>query len=150
MVASSGAAVLRKTEEYRRSFEVLPNVLIQDPARRCAYYIKADQLEAFRATTATWSSLDDRTVQFVIPGDDLVDEVPPFLRAPDVEPSVLIRYARGKAAYFLRFEDLQAFRIAQPTRSFDPDCISFIIPRGLEMIEELPSLRRALLQGNTQ
>jgi len=144
------ATNLDTSVEFRRIFELLPNVLIQDPARQCAYYIDAVQLQAFQATVETWSKLDDKTVTFIIPGDDLIDEVPPFLRTPELNPTILIRYPRGKASYFLTFEDLQAFKIPQPEQSLDPQCISFIIPLGTELIEELPSLRRALLQSNTQ
>ena len=150
MLAGVNPLVVEKSLEFGRVFDRLPNVLVQDPARQCAYYIKADQLQAFKATAQTWTQVNDSTVTFVIPGDELVDEVPPFLRVPELSPSVLIRYSAGKAAYFLTFEDLQAFKIPQPQESFDPDSISFIVPRGTEMIEELPTLRRALLQSSTQ
>lgn len=139
-----------KTREHRRRFDTLPNVLVQDPARQCAYYLLAGDLSQFEATIDTWARLDDSTVTFVVPDDDVIDEVPPSLRTPELLPSVLIRYNRRKKAYFLTFEDLQRFRIEQPTESFDPRSISFIIPRGTELIEELPLMRRALLQSGTQ
>lgn len=140
-----------KLNEHRRTFDTLPNILIQDPARYSAYYIHADELVEFQATPDTWAQLDDTTVTFAIPDGDVIDEVPSFLRAPELEPSVLIRHARGKRAYFLTFEDLQKFRVDQPTETLDvKDSISFIIPRGTELIEELPTLRRALLQSHTQ
>ena len=146
----SSAPVVKKAEEYRREFPELPNVVIQDPARDCAYYLNTEQLARFEATADTWMKLDETTVTFVIPDGDMIDEVPPYLRFPELRPSVLIRYARGESAYFLSFNDLQEFKIQQPRESFDPQSISFIIPRGTEMIEELPALRRALLQSNTQ
>ncbi|MCL2581276.1 MAG: hypothetical protein FWE35_02350 [Streptosporangiales bacterium] len=140
-----------KLNEHRRAFDVLPNVLIQDPARSCAYFIKSEELTEYRSTPATWSRLDDSTVSFVIPDGEVIDEVPSFLRNPEIDPSVLIRYSRGQASYFLRFEDLQKFEVSQPTESLDTtDSISFIVPRGTELIEELPTLRRALLQSHTQ
>jgi hypothetical protein len=139
-----------KAHEHLRSFPVLPNVLVQDPARGCAYYIPAVQLADFESTVATWNRLDDTTVTFVIPDSDLIDEVPPSLRAPELNPSILIRYMRGQKAYFLTHEDLQRFRVSQPTEPFDPESISFIMPRGTELIEELPLMRRALLQSGTQ
>ncbi|MGH3568993.1 MAG: hypothetical protein ACRDRH_23805 [Pseudonocardia sp.] len=139
-----------KSREHLRTFVALPNILVQDPQRGCAYYVQAEQLVRFAATSNTWGQLDDTTVTFVIPDGDIIDEVPPALRAPELRPSVLIRYSRGKTSFFLTFEDLQEFRIDQPTEAFDPGSISFIIPRGTELIEELPLIRRALLQSNTQ
>lgn len=139
-----------KDEEHLRTFPALPNVLIQDPARGHAYYLPAVELDAFEATVDTWSRLDDSTVTFVIPDADLIDEVPPSLRTPELNPSVLIRYVRGQKSYFLNNEDLQGFKVTQPTEPFDPESISFILPRGTELIEELPMMRRALLQSGTQ
>jgi len=140
-----------KLNEHRRTFDTLPNILIQDPARGIAYYIKAEDLAEFRTTAATWGRLDDSTVSFVIPDGEVIDEVPSFLRTPEIEPSVLIRYSRSQSSYFLTFEDLGKFAVTQPTETLDTrDSISFIIPRGTELIEELPTLRRALLQSHTQ
>lgn len=139
-----------KLNEHRRIFDTLPNVLIQDPARETAYYIRAEDLTEFQSTPETWARLDDTTVTFAIPDGDIIDEVPSFLRAPELEPSVLIRYSRGKSAYFLTFEDLQKFSVEQPESLDVADSISFVVPRGTELIEELPTLRRALLQSHTQ
>lgn len=140
-----------KLDEHRRIFAELPNVLIQDPARDRAYFIKSEELAEFRTTPATWSQLNDTTVTFVIPDGEVIDEVPSFLRTPEVEPSVLIRYSRSRSSYFLTFEDLQRFAVTQPTNSLNvDDSISFIVPRGTELIEEMPALRRALLQSHTQ
>jgi hypothetical protein len=140
-----------KLNEHLRTFDTLPNVLIQDPARGIAYYIKAEDLAEFRTTAATWGRLDDSTVSFVIPDGEVIDEVPSFLRTPEIEPSVLIRYSRSQSSYFLTFEDLQKFSVTQPTETLNTaDSISFVIPRGTELIEELPTLRRALLQSHTQ
>ncbi len=95
--------------------------------------------------------MDDSTVSFVIPDGEVIDEVPSFLRTPEIEPSVLIRYSRSQSSYFLTFEDLQKFSVTQPTETLNTaDSISFVIPRGTELIEELPTLRRALLQSHTQ
>lgn len=139
-----------KLNEHRRTFDTLPNVLIQDPARGRAYYLRGEDLAEFRTTPETWAQLNDTTVSFVIPDGEVIDEVPSFLRTPEINPSALIRYSRGQSSYFLTFEDLQRFSVEQPTESLDTaDSISFIVPRGTELIEELPSLRRALLQSHT-
>ncbi|MGH3831282.1 MAG: hypothetical protein ACRDRS_12695 [Pseudonocardiaceae bacterium] len=143
-------ATYEKLNEHRRVFDTLPNVLIQDPARSRAYFVKTDELAKFRTTPETWARLNDATVSFVIPDGEVIDEVPSFLRTPGAEPSVLIRYSRSRSSFFLTFEDLQRFTVTQPTASLNAaDSISFIVPRGAELIEELPALRRALLQTST-
>jgi hypothetical protein len=139
-----------KLQEHRRQFDALPNVLIHDPARAIAYYLPSEELGGFEATPDTWAKLDDTTVAFVIPDGEIVDEVPSFLRAPELRPSVLIRYSRGQSAYFLSFEDLQRYTIEDPPPLDTATSISFVIPKGTELIEELPALRRALLQSHTQ
>lgn len=144
-------ATYDKLNEHRRIFDTLPNILIQDPGRERIYYVKADELAEFRTTPATWARLNDATVSFVIPDGEVIDEVPSFLRTPGAEPSVLIRYSRSQSSYFLTFEDLQRFTVNQPAESLNTaDSISFVVPRGTELIEELPALRRALLQSHTQ
>ncbi len=140
----------KKAEEYRRLFDEVPNILIQDPARECAYFIGSSELKKHEVTAETWAKLNDGTVTFVIPNGELVDEIPPYLRNPELAPSVLVRFGQGQAAYFLSFEELQHYTICQPENSFDDTQISFVIPKGTELIEELPTLRRALLQSNTQ
>jgi len=150
MGADAAVDTYNKLHEHRRQFDALPTVLIHDPARQSAYYIPAEKLESFRATADTWAKLNDTTVTLVIPDGELVDEVPSFLRVPELQPSVLIRYSRGQSAYFLGFDDLQRFAVEEPP-SLDPDvAISFAIPRGTELVEELSALRRALLQSHTQ
>lgn len=141
---------LPKVQEFRKVFETLPNVLIQDPVRGCAYYLPCEALEQFRTSPETWLHLDESTVAFTIPDGEEVDEVPPFLRDSGLKPSVHLRYSRGKTAYLIPFEALQGFRIDQPTKmTEDNNSISFILPRSMEMVEELPGLTRALLQAGT-
>ena len=143
-------SVRAKEQEFRKVFESLPNVLIQDPVRSCAYYIPCDAMESFQASPDTWLHMDESTVTFTIPDGEEVDEIPPFLRDPGLKPSVLLRYSRGKTAYLISFEALQPFRIDQPTQAGDDNnIISFILPRSMELVEELPGLTRALLQAGT-
>ena len=146
------ASVARTTdapqETAKVAFEQLPDVLIQDPANACAYLISADDLEAYKATPETWDHMGPDTVTFVIPDSDFVEELPPFVQTSDANPAVLIQYPRGNRAYLLTFDQLQAYRIPQPKTHDDAKYgISFIIPRGTELIEELPPLRRSLLQN---
>lgn len=129
----------------------LPNVLVQDPVRECAYHLTAEQLGPFTATAERFFKMDDSTVTFVIPGgNELIDDVPPYLRNPELNPSILIRHPAGEKAYFLTFEELQVFKVPQPTEASAAGWVSFIIPKGTELIEELPALRRALMQTSTK
>ena len=145
----SSSPALVKEQEFRKTFETLPSVLIQDPVRGCAYAISAEELEKYRTSADTWSNLNESTVSFTVPDGEAVDEVPPFLRDPGLTPSVLLRYPHGQASYFVPFDALQAYRIEQPTRPEEGNVISFILPRAMEMVEELPRLTRALLQSGT-
>ena len=147
---STQAVQYDKLNEFRREFTELPNVLLQDPARGCSYFVDASELKKYEASIDTWAKVDDSTVTFVIPDNELIDEVPPFLRNPELHPSVLIRYAKKQTSYFLSFDDLQKFKAPLPQVTGDGAWVSFIIPRGTELIEELPSMRRALLQSGTQ
>lgn len=96
-MASSPA--LLKEQAFRQIYEALPNLLIQDPVRGCAYAISADEMEKYRTNADTWSKLNESIVSFTIPDGDAVDEVPPFLRNPGLTPSVLLRYLRGLVLY---------------------------------------------------
>ena len=145
----SNSPTLTKEQEFRKVYETLPNVLIQDPVRGCAYAISSDGMEKYRTNVDTWSNLNESTVSFTIPDGEAVDEVPPFLRDPGLSPSVLLRYPHGQASYFMSFEALQTFRTEQPNRPTEGNNISFILPRAMEMVEELPGLTRALLQSGT-
>lgn len=142
-------SALAKEQEFRKVFETLPNVLIQDPVRGCAYAILADELEEYRTDADSWSNLDEATVTFTIPDGETIDEVPPFMRDPTLKPSVLLRYPTGKASYFIPFDALQEHQTDQPVLRSDGNNISFVLPRSMEMVEELPGLTRAMLQSGT-
>lgn len=125
----------------------LPDVLIQNPARSCAYLIPAAELSEYRTTPETLSQLTPSTITFVIPDESFVEEVPPFRRQPNAELSVLIQDPRRNAAYILTQEQLERYRCEQPKEGSLDYGISFAIPYGMELIQELPALRQSLLQN---
>lgn len=129
------------------SFDQLPDILIQDPLHECAYLLPASDMNAYQTGPETWTQLDTGTVTFVIPDKDFVEEVPPFNQSLDQTPQVLIQYPQGHVSYYLTFEQLQRYRTEQPTQKGVGYGISFILPRGVELIEELPALRRSSLQS---
>ncbi len=135
--------------EYERVFETLPDVLIQHPAKACAYLIPATELIKFKARSNDFVQLGSDTVTFSISGEELLDEVPPFNQDASNEPNVLIRYLKDRTAYFLSFSQLEQYRVSQPETPFGDHYISFIMPGGMELVQEIPFLKRGLLQSNT-
>lgn len=148
MSSQSVQTAISKDYEYCSVYESLPDVLVQDPIRSCAYYIEATDLMKFQTSASVWTQINPGTVTFVIPDGDMLEELPPFSQSSELELSILLRYVRGQSSYFLSYEDLQKFRIPQPTETPDTYHISFIVPVGTDLIEELPPLRKALLQSN--
>ncbi|WP_026730845.1 hypothetical protein [Fischerella sp. PCC 9605] len=134
-------------QQSKPVFEQLPDVLIQDPIRKRAYLLPAEQMDAYKVGSETWSQLDTTVVTFSIPGAEQMVEVPSYNSVPNQEPSVLIQYPDGKASYFLTYEQLQQFIIEQPTEK-EGYGISFVIPMGMEMIEELPAMMKSMLQSS--
>jgi hypothetical protein len=126
-----------KKQEFRRVFETLPALVIQDIQHDCAYHIPSEELEKYRATQETWNKVDYSTVTFIIPDQAILEETPPLFRS-DVskEPSVLIQYRRKREAYFLGFDELQKYKIPQPDE-FIEGTLSFIIPIGMELLQEM-------------
>jgi len=140
-------STFEKTQQQSKPlFEQLPDVLIQDPIRKRAYLLPADQMDAYQVGPETWSQLEPSVVTFTLPGVEEVVEVPSYNSAPSQEPSVLIQYPDGKASYFLTYEQLQQFIIEQPNEKKGYG-ISFVIPMGMEMIEELPAMMKSMLQS---
>ena len=129
-----------------QKFKTLPNILIQDPVKKVAYLIPVKDLKNFKVGRESWSKIDQTTVTFVIPDPEIIEVIPPFTCTPTDEPSILIQYPRGKSAYFVKFEQLQKFKIDQPKEKKGYG-ISFILPVGIELIEELPAFMKPLLQS---
>ncbi|GGA58697.1 hypothetical protein GCM10007416_34850 [Kroppenstedtia guangzhouensis] len=127
-------------------FEDLPDVLIQDPHHEYAYFIPADELKSFQVSGETWEHVTPGTVTFVIPDENYVEEAPPFTQYGVESPSVLVQFPRDESAYFLKNEDLQKFRIDQPETQ-PVGSMSFVIPRGTELWQEVPKMRAWELQS---
>ncbi len=143
-----GLAAL-KQDEFRQFFETLPAVLIQHPSKQCAYYISKDDLLKFKASPTAFASLRPGTVTFSITGEEMVDEVPPFNQDPSDSPDILVRFLRDRTAYLVPHSELQKFRVEQPKFAFGNHYVSFVVPGGMELVEEIPLLRKGLLQSNT-
>jgi hypothetical protein len=139
-----------KETVFKKTFATLPEILIQDPIHECSYHIPAARLSEYRTGPDAWTQLTPETVTFVIPGTEAIEEVPPFVASADNEPSVLIQFPTDQSSYLLSWDELQQFQIDQPTEYWDGfEGVSFVMPRGMELIEQLPALRRAALQSGT-
>lgn len=128
-------------------FENLPHVLIQDSSFGCAYYIESGDLKRFKVSGETWEHITPGTVTFVIPDENYLEEAPPFTQYGTEKPSVLVQFPKGEEAFFLTHEDLQEFKIEQP-KNQPTGSMSFVIPRGTELWDELPAMRAHDLQSN--
>jgi hypothetical protein len=127
-------------------FKELPDILVQDPLNKCSYLLPASKLQSYKMTPETLTEIKLETVTFVIPDDNnYIEDVPPFHKAQDGKPSILIQYPAGEVAFYLTFADLQEFKITK-AEQYASYGISFVIPMGMELIEELPMLMRGVLQ----
>lgn len=132
--------------EAKRTSEPL-DILIQDPLNECSYLVPAEALKNHEVSEEIWTELTPNTVTFVIPDGDIVETAPPANRSPEGRPDVLIQHPGADGAYFLTYEDLLDHRLdINPGEALQYG-ISFSIPYGYELIEELSPLRRSLLQS---
>lgn len=130
-------------------FEKTPTVLIQDPTRALDYIVTGEQLlEKYPVDATTWESFPDNTVTFRIPtGGDLFEDIPPYVRDADTRPSVLIQDPARENAFFISSEDLDQYAVDPSTVTSESYGISFIMPIGMELIEELPEVMKGPLQA---
>lgn len=123
-----------------------PDILIQDPANQCAYLIPGDVVYDYRVMPEDLIRIGAGAITFVIPEDNYFEEVPPYRSNPEVGVAVLIQYPAGEVSFYLTLDQLQIFKVEQPTEH-EGYGISFVMPTGMELIEELPPLMRAMLQS---
>lgn len=126
----------------------LPDVLIQDPNRGRIFFVIADELKKYANDKSSWASIGSNTVTFVIPDENYFEEVPPFSQSSTEAPDVLIQWAAGQTSFLLTYEQLGNYEVPENFEKGEGHYgISFIIPRGTELIEELPPLMAAMLQS---
>lgn len=128
-------------------FETVPDILVQDPVRDRWFLVPGTGLSKYETSVSSWDAIGPNTVTFVIPDESVFSEVPPFTQGTDDLPSVLIQWPKGKASFLMDYDDLTKFEVEERRTAKLNYGISFIIPRGTELIDELPTLRAALLQS---
>lgn len=124
----------------------VPDVLVQHPTKQESYLIPGERLTEFAVGPETWSSFGSDVVTFVIADEaDLLEEIPPVTREPGADLTLHIQDPVRESAYFLTSEQLAEFKAEGEIGDYD---ISFVVPVGLELIEEMPALMRGLLQSS--
>ncbi|MGK9353688.1 hypothetical protein ACSS1H_12195 [Acinetobacter baumannii] len=126
-------------------FISLPDILIQDPSKSISYLITAEKMVQYKLKPTELALIDDNVVTFVIPDDELVDEIPPFLKSDKGVPSVLIQHPVGSASYLLSNQELSKYEVSQEV--IPSYGLAFVMPTGMELIEDLPPLMAATLQS---
>jgi hypothetical protein len=116
----TAAAMYDKLNEHRRIFNTLLSTLIQDMARGRVYYIRAEDLAEFSTIPASWAFQNDSTVSFVIPDGEFSDKISSFLRTPDVDPCILVRYRRGSPPTSRRSQTFRSSRQRSQRRRSAP------------------------------
>ena len=125
----------------------LPDVLIQDPYNDRAFMLRASDLGKYTNTAHSWSSIGPNTVTFVIPDEDGLEEIPPFSQSATESPDVLIQWPKGRMSFHIEYRELENYEIPLEDSKAAGYGISFVIPRGTELIDSLPALRAAILQS---
>jgi len=132
-----------KLDHDTMTFAYLPNIQIQDPKRQSTFYIPSENLKMFEITPETLAKVNSATVTFVIPDEDILEKVQPFVDPNEETPSILIQYRREQVSFFLTYNELKKFQVNLDLEIEENNTITFFIPFGWESIEELPSLRVA-------
>ncbi len=127
-------------------FTQLPSVLVQDPKAERAYLIDASAFPEFEMSTERLVSVDQGVVTFSIPDDEFVEVTPPFNASGTERPAIIVQHLAANKAYFLTYEQLQAFQVDQPS-DYGGYGISFVIPSGNEFLEDLSPVQYATLQS---
>lgn len=124
-----------------------PVVLIQDVLNQRSYLLDGSDLEKHLLTKEMLSEIGNETVTYVIPEEtSFMDFMPPFMQVPSANPSVIIQHHSQEKSYFISSQDLIKYLTPQPRTHGDGYDVSFILPHGTELIEELPEMMKGLLQ----
>lgn len=124
-----------------------PTILIQDPRNSRCYLLDAVDLNSYLLTKEKLMSLNAETITFVVPEDNLLDLTPPFSKNFTNTPSIIIQHHSQEKSYFIPTEELVKYLVQQPESLQDGYDVSFILPHGTELIEELPEMMKGLLQS---
>lgn len=141
--------ISQKTINQNSTAVKVTSLLVQDPARNCAYNVPYSDLENY--VTKDWTNVDEGTVTFIMANDELFNELAELSPVtPSKELSVLIQDPANSSSYYLGSDVLKTYKCSMP-KSWDeiPQGVAtFVVPKN-DLFEEMPALRRGLLQNNT-
>lgn len=121
-------------------------ICIQDPLLERTYLMDESDLGVFATDPDDYSVSVD--VLFVLPSDDLVQELPASRLTDSAEPSVQIVDPAGNRSWVVPFEKLEAFVVPVPPADVD-DVAWFAMPTARELIAAVPVFRKALVQHSS-
>lgn len=127
-----------------------PNLLIQDPLRKCSYLIPSEELKKRIVSPETLHDISNSTITFVIPDDSFIEEIPNSHSAPTNSLKILIQNPSEHESYLLESDDLDKFKTDKKMNYGEGYDISFIIPNSSDELSEIPILMRDLLQSSTR
>ncbi len=116
---------------------------IQDPSKGRVYLADEAELVPFEVNTNDYSIKVD--VMLIVPGDELLQELPSSRLTDSVEPTVQIVDPSRNKSWVLTSADLQAFRVAAPPAE-QADTAWFAMPSARELMAAVPIFRKALVQ----
>lgn len=118
---------------------------IQDPASAATYLIPADDLPPFNTDPDLTGEAVD--VLFVIPSDDVIQELPATRLSDSTTPSVQIIDPDQSMSWVLSHKALQQFRVPAPPVDGE-ETLWFSMPSSRELLAAVPMFRRALVQNS--
>jgi hypothetical protein len=116
---------------------------IQDPRNGRVYLADDAELAPFAVSPDDYSLKVD--VLLIVPGDELVQELPSSRLTDSDEPTVQIVDPSRNKSWLLTSADLQAFRVTAPP-SDERDVAWFAMPSARELLAVVPIFRKALVQ----
>ncbi len=120
-------------------------ICIQDPASARAYILDEIGLEPFAHDSDDYGTKVD--VLFVIPSDQLVQELPASRLSDSAEPVVQIVDPASNSSWVIPHDALEKFRVSVPP--VDEDVVWFAMPTARELIAAVPVFRKALVQHSS-
>jgi len=118
---------------------------IQDPAQMTTYVLSEDDLAPFSADPDDYSIQSD--VLFVVPTDQLVQELPVSRLTESATPTVQIADPATNRSWVVPFDKLGSFRVDVPPS--DDDVVWFAMPSARDLIAAVPIFRKALVQHSS-
>ncbi|MGH3328106.1 MAG: hypothetical protein ACRDPT_09995 [Streptomycetales bacterium] len=120
-------------------------ICIQDPVAGSTYLLDENDLPVFAVDPDDYDIGVD--VLFVLPSDDLVQELPASRLTDSPQPSVQIVDPNGNRSWVIPFEKLEAFTVPMPPT--EGEVAWFAMPTARELIAAVPVFRKALVQHSS-